>query len=155
MNPFLARVASQQRAQRKGKWNREARVPRIQVRRMDHHLRVLQQRRQAIAIRSRDQVHHAIRPRRRQRLERAFYEVIQRQEENLHPGQHHPDVRHQLAVLVPVGNQHRKNINGQQEAPEKQRTFLPRPQRRYLIKCGKVAIAVGHNIGGGKIVTEE
>ncbi len=122
---------------------------------MDHHFRILQQRRQPVAISPRDVVHHAIGPRRRQHLERAGHEVVQRQEENLHSGHHHTDVRHQLAVLVPVGEQHRKNINGQQEAPEQQRAFLPRPQRRNFIKCGKVAIAVGYHVRDGKVIAEE
>ncbi len=129
MNPLLARVAGQQRAQRKSKRNREAGVSRIQVRRMDHHFRILQQGSQSVAIGARDVIHHAIRSRRRERFERAGHEIIQRQEENLYAGHHHANVRHQLAILVPVSDQHRENIDGQQEAPEQQRTFLPRPQR--------------------------
>ena len=94
---------------------------------MNHHFRVLQQRRQSVAVGTSDVIHHAIRSRRRERFERAGNEIIQRQEENLHAGHHHADVRHQLAIFVPVSEQYRKNVNGQQEAPEQQRTFLPRP----------------------------
>ena len=73
---------------------------------MNHHFRILQQRSQAVAIGARDVVHHAVRARRRKRLERAGNKIIESKEENLHAGHHHADVRHQLAVLVPVRDQY-------------------------------------------------
>ena len=87
---------------------------------MDHHFRVLQQRSQSVSIRARDVIHHSVRSWRRQLLERAGNEVIQRQEENLHAGHYHADVRHQFAVLISVSEQYRKNINRQKEAPEQE-----------------------------------
>ena len=106
MNPLLARVPGQQRAQRKGERNGEARIPRIQVGRMDRHLRVLQQGIQSAAVGPRDVIHHPVCSRRRQRFERAGNKVIQREEENLHAGHYYADVGHQLAILVPVGDQY-------------------------------------------------
>src|SRR3984957_4552906 len=118
VNPLLTRIPRQERAQRKRKRNRESRIPRIQIRRMNHHLGILQQRRQSIPIRPRVNRQRTIRARRSQHLKWARHKIVQRQKENLHAGQHHADVRHQLAILVPIGKQRRENVNRQQKAPE-------------------------------------
>ena len=109
---------------------------------MNHHLRILQQRIQAVAIAARDEIHRAVHSRNAERLEWAGHEIIQGQEKNLHAGEDHSDIRHQLAILVPVDNQHGKNVNGEQEAPEQQRAFLAGPERRNFIERGERAVAV-------------
>ena len=50
LNPLLARIAHDQRGQRERKWNRESDVAQVQHGRMNHHLRILQQRVEAVAV---------------------------------------------------------------------------------------------------------
>ncbi len=122
---------------------------------MNHHHGVLQERRQSIPVCARHQVHRSIRTRHRQRLERASHKIVQRQKENLHAGHHHADVGHQFAILVPVRDEHGKNVNREEETPEEQRSFLPRPERCNLVKRREVAIAVRNDVGVREIVAEK
>src|SRR5215468_3496073 len=96
---------------------------------MDDHLRILQNRVEPVAISARDQIKRAAGISDAKRLEWTRHKIADREEEQLHSGEDHTNVRHQLAVLVAIDEKHRKNVNRQQKAPEKQRTFLPRPQR--------------------------
>src|ERR1700730_10833714 len=50
VNPFFARIAAEQRGERESKRNGEARISGIKDRRMDHHLRILQQGLAAVAV---------------------------------------------------------------------------------------------------------
>src|ERR1700721_4610458 len=122
---------------------------------MDHHFRILQQRSQAVAIRAGDEIHCAMSARDGQCLEWAGDEVIERQKENLHASENHTYVRHQFAIFISVGDQYRKNVNRKQKAPEKQRAFLASPQSSNFIKRGEGAIAMGDDVGCGKIIAEE
>src|SRR2546429_7887267 len=82
MDPLLPWVARQQRSESKRKRNRKTRITGIQIRRMNDHLRVLQQRIQSVAVGSRDEAHHATCPGRSQSLERALHEIVQRKKED-------------------------------------------------------------------------
>src|SRR6267378_1431222 len=125
VDPFFARIARQQRSQRKRKRNRKSRVTGIKIRRMNHHLRILQEWIQSVAVGASENLKRPIRSGGRQHLERAGHKIIQREEKNLHAGEHYADVRHQLPIFVAVNQQGGKNVNRQQKAPEKQRAFLP------------------------------
>ena len=122
---------------------------------MDHHLRILQQRIQAIAVAAHDPLHRAARRGRAQNLKRAGDEIVQREEEKLHADHNDADVRHQFRMLAAIGEQNGKDVNRKQEAPEKQRALLPRPDSRELEKCRQRAVAVLDDVGHGEIVGQE
>ena len=152
VNPFLAGITAEQRGERESERNREAGIAGIKDRRMDDHLRILQQRIEAIAVGAQDPLQGPAGRGRAQYLKGAGDEIIQRQKEKLHPHQDHPHVRHQLGMFAAVGKQDRKNINRQQEAPEKQRALLARPDRREFEKRRERAVAVLHHVGHGEVV---
>ncbi len=106
-------------------------------------------------VAARDPLHRPVRRRGAQHLKWAGEEIIERQEEELHAGQNHADVRHQFRMFVPIGEQRRKNVNRKQETPEQQRALLPCPDGRELEEGRQRAIAVLHHIGHGEIVGEE
>ncbi len=158
VDPFFARIARQQRSQRKRKGygrNRKSGIAGIKIRRMNHHLRILQQRSQAVAIGASKDLERAVRSRRRQHFERTGHEIIQGQKENLHAGQHHADIGHQLPIFITVNQQDGEDINGQQKTPEQQRAFLTGPQRGDLIKRSEIAIAMRDHIGDPVAIAEK
>src|SRR2546427_6692935 len=55
-------------------------------------------------------------------------------------------------MLAAVGEQNGENVNRKQEAPEKQRAFLPRPDGREFKECRERAVAVLHDVGHGEVV---
>src|SRR5580704_3897112 len=155
VNPLLTGIPRKQRSQGKRERNRETRVARIKIRRVNHHLRVLQKRSQAVAVGASNEIHRAIGTGNGKRFKRAGDEIVERQKENLDTGQNHSHVRHQLAIFVAVGNQDGENVNRKEEAPEEERAFLAGPKSGHFIKRSKSSIAVSNDIGGGKIIAEE
>ena len=87
-----------------------------------------------------------------QNVERAGDEIIQRQEEELHADHDHADVGHQLGMLAAIGEQNGENVDREQEAPEQQRAFLPRPDGREFEKGRERAVAVLHHVGHREVV---
>ena len=122
---------------------------------MNHHLRILQERIQAVSVGPREVAQNSVRSRHGESFEWALQTIVQRQEADLHAGHHYADVRHQLAIFVAVSDQNGQHIDGQQEAPKEQRAFHARPQRRNFIKRGKVPVAVRNHIRDGVIVGEK
>ncbi len=59
VNPFLTGVSAEKRCQCKSKRNRKSGVAEVEHRRMNHHLRILQQRIQAVAVGQRRKPHHS------------------------------------------------------------------------------------------------
>ena len=155
VNPLLPRITAQQRGQRESKRDGETGVAGIQNRRMDDHLRILQQRIETIAIGAQDPLQGPAGRSRAQYLKGAGDEIVQRQEKKLHAHQDHANVRHQLGMFAAVGKQNRKNINRQQKAPEKQRALLPRPDRREFKKRRESAVAVLHHVSHGEVVGQK
>src|SRR5580692_3092872 len=80
MNPLLAGITCQQRSQRKREGYGESRIAGIEIRRMNHHFRILQERSKAVAIGASNQIHSAMGARNGQRFERAGDKVVQREE---------------------------------------------------------------------------
>ncbi len=117
VNPLLARVAHHQRAEGKRERHAEAHVSQVKHRRMDHHLRILQQRIQSEAIGRRLALHQ--RKRRRGKVE-------QEQEEDLDAGQDGGRVSGEGNVDLMPQAEH-KAVGGQQPRPEQQRPFLAGP----------------------------
>ena len=85
---------------------------------MNYHFRILQQRVQAIAVGTRDNVQRPICSGHPQRAEGIGDEIVQGEEENLHSGHHHADIRHQLEMLAAIGNQHGHDVDRKEKAPE-------------------------------------
>jgi hypothetical protein len=122
---------------------------------VNDHFRILQQRIEAVAVHAGERLKHAAGVDRGKRLERALNEIVQDKKKRLDAGEHNPYIRHQLAIFVAIGNQHRKHVNRKQEAPEEQRTFLAGPERGDFIEGGKIAIAVRDDVRLGEIIGEE
>ncbi len=111
---------------------------------MDHHLRILQQRIESVAVggnRAGDQ---------RKRMRR---KVDQREEEDLHRADDHRGVRHQPRIHLVPQPQHQP-VGGQQPAPEQQRALLSRPERGKLIGSRQGAVGVVQDVGDRKVVVE-
>src|ERR1019366_8157429 len=105
---------------------------------------------QTVAIRDRgDEAFH------RQHLKGAGHEVTQEQEEGLHEHEHADDVRHHVAVLAAVGEDHDGGVSGEQPTPEKQRTFLSAPPSGELIKQWHAAVTMLGNIGETEVARDE
>ena len=155
VNPFLSGISSEQSGQSKCEWDREARVTRIQSGRMDRHFRILQQRIEAASIGTRRQVQDSSGAVSRHHLKRAGDKIIHRQKENLYARQNHSHIRHQLRVFSPVRKKRREHINGKQETPEQQRTFLARPERGKFIVGRESPVTVGGHVGHRIIVGVE
>src|ERR1700720_255508 len=81
--------------------------------------------------------------------------IIHRQKENLNARKNHSHVRHELRMLSPVREQGGENIYGKQEAPEKQRAFLARPERGKFVVGRKGPVAVSGHVGHRIIVGVE
>ena len=145
VDPLFAGILHDQRAQREGERHGESHVAEIQHRRMDHHLGILQQRIQSVAV-GRESCPSTS-------AKRMRGEVHQQQEEHLHRRNDRRRVRHQLRIDFVAQPQHQA-VGGEQPRPEQQRAFLPRPQRGELVGDGQVAVAVVQDVGDGEVVAE-
>ena len=116
--------ARDQRAECEGERDRGQRVSRIQHRRVDHHARVPQQRRQPVSLDRR----------RIEQLERVREHEHQRHEEAPEAEQHSRRVRSDLAQPLPGRDQRQAGPTRQKPHPQQQRTLLRRPQRRQLVE---------------------
>src|SRR5208282_4265233 len=155
VNPLFAGIARQQGSQRKGKRNGKTRVSRVEIRRMDDHLRVLQERIEAVSIHADERFQYAAGTHVGESFEGAFDEIVQREKENLDAGQNHANIRHQFAILMTVGDEYRNDVNSEEEAPKQQRTLLAGPQSGNFIERGEIAIAVGNHVSLREVVAEE
>ena len=144
LNPFLAGVLHDERAQCEGEGNGEADVSQVEHGRMDDHLGILQKRIQPGAIRGERALHDGEWVRR---------EIQNQQEENLHRGDDHRSVGEQPLIGF-VAQAENEPVPGQQQRPEQQRAFLTGPQHGELIGGRQVAVAVMEDIGDGEIVVE-
>ncbi len=149
LDPLLAGVAHHQRSQSEGKRNREAHVAEVKQGRVNHHLRVLQERIQAVAVGGNESSGDEI----REQGKRRRGKVQHRQEENLNSGQNGAGVGVELRVLLVPEPQH-KAEGPQQPGPQEQRTLLPAPQRGKFVDGRKRAVRVLGDVGDGKIVGE-
>ncbi len=77
----------------------------------------------------------------------------QRKKEDLHSGKNDRGVGEKAGIRL-VAQAQDKTVSGQQQRPEQNRAFLPGPQRRELIRSGKIAVAVVEDVGDGEIVAE-
>ena len=111
---------------------------------MNHHLGILQQRIQPSAVGGK---------RARHQRERMSGEIQQQQKENLHCGDDGGSIGKQPGIRLVPQPQH-QSVGRQQQRPEQQRPFLPRPQRGELVGRGEIAIAVMVDVGDGEIVLE-
>ena len=111
---------------------------------MNHHLRILEERIQTVAV-GRERAFHD--------GERVRREIQDHQKENLHRGHDDRSVREQPLVGFVAQAQH-ESVTAQQERPEQQRPFLPGPEHGELICSRQVAIAVMENVGYGEIIAK-
>src|SRR5262249_30002469 len=116
----------------------------IKHRWMDHHLGILQQRVEAGAVGRNAALLEG---------ERMRSEVQNRQEEDLNGGDDHGRISEKSLVSAMTQAQN-ESVAAEKQRQEKQRTFLPRPEHREFIRCGKIAIRVMVDVGDGKIVAE-
>ncbi len=79
--------------------------------------------------------------------------IQQQQKENLYRGDDDGSVGKKPRVSF-VPQPQNQSVGRQQQRPEQQRTFLPRPQRGELVGRGQIAIAVMVDVGDGEIVLE-
>ena len=136
MDPLLPRVPHHQRAQCKSKRHREPHISQVKHRRMDHHLRVLQQRIQSESVqRHRPRLNRKRRSRKRQ----------QQQKEHLDPGQNRSRERTQPNVHT-VPHPQDKSIRAQQPRPQQQGTFLSAPERRKLVRRIQLTIRMVQDV---------
>ena len=142
MNPFLAGILHDQRAQGEGEGHGEADIAQIEHGRVNHHLGILQQRVEAAAVRAK---------RAFQKTKRVGREIHQRQEEDLHCGQDHGGVGKEPGIGLVAQAQH-ESIGRQQQRPEQQRTFLAGPQGCKLIRSRQIAVAMVEDVGNAEVV---
>src|SRR6266851_7941609 len=144
VDPLLSRIPHHQRPQRKRKRNRKSDITQVKHGRMDHHLRILQQRIQPKPIR-----------RHRSRLNRKWRrrKVQQHQKENLYPRQNRRSKRREPHIHLMPHPQH-KPIRTQQPSPQQQRPLLPRPQRRELVSRTQISISVMKNVRDRIVIRE-
>ncbi len=80
-------------------------------------------------------------------------EIQNQQKENLHRGDDHRSISKQSLIGF-VAQAQNESVTGQEQRPEEQRAFLPRPEHGKLIGGGQVAVAVMENVGDGEVVVE-
>ncbi len=150
-NPVVTKLPRDQRRHGKGEWDHHTDVAQVKHRRVNHHRVVLQKRIQPVAVRRAEGLHPRGRSE-REFLKRVGNEKHQRRKEDAGAHQHGNNVRHKLAVLRAVQQDCQGAVNRKQPRPEKQRPFLPCPQRRHFVICEKVAVGVLGNVGVVKVV---
>ncbi len=117
VNPLLSRVAHHQCAQGKCERHAEAHVTQVKHRRMNHHLRILQQRIQSEPVGRRLALYQG-------KWRRG--KIQQQQEEDLDAGQDGGGVSGKGDVDLMPEPEH-EAVGGQQPGPKQQRSFLARP----------------------------
>ena len=80
-------------------------------------------------------------------------EIQQQQKEDLYRGNDGGCIGKKPGISF-VPQPQDKSVGGQQQRPEQQRAFLPRPQRSELVWRGQIAIAVMINVGDGEVILE-
>ena len=73
----------------------------------------------------------------------------------MHTGKNDADVGHEFAVLMAVGDENGKNVDGEERAPKEERAFLTGPESRDFVEGGKVAVGVRDHVGHREVVREE
>ena len=155
VNPFFAGITAEQRGHRKRKRDRESGVAEVQHRRMNHHLRILEEGIEAGTFGKPRDVHYARRIGGGHHVKRAGDEIIQREEKDLNTGERDADVGHQFRMLAAIQKQRQEDVDRQQPAPPEQGTFLPGPERREFVVERQGAVAVRGDVGEREIVGEE
>ena len=150
-DPLLAGVAHHQRAQRKRKRHREANIPEIKHRRMNHHLRVLQQGIEPVAI-GRNGSHSGDVTRKQRERRRGKNQ--HRQKEHLDARQNRSRVGVKLHIRL-VRQPQNEAISSQQPRPQQQRAFLAAPERREFVRNRQRAVGVFKDVGNGEIVGKD
>ena len=112
---------------------------------MNHHLGILEERIEAVAVGG----DGAGIERKRRRGE-----AQDRKEEDLNAGQDRAGVGVELDVGLVAQAQH-KAVHAQQPRPEQQRTLLAAPQGGELVSSGEGAVGVLKDVGDGKIVGKD
>src|SRR5882757_921991 len=79
--------------------------------------------------------------------------IQQQQKENLYRGDDDGGVSKKPGIGLMAQSKHQP-VSRQQERPEQQRAFLPRPQGGEFIGCGKISITVMVDVSNRKIVLE-
>jgi hypothetical protein len=85
--------------------------------------------------------------------ERVRGEIQNQKEEDLNGGDDHRGVREETLIRLVAQAQH-ESVSRQQQRPEQQRTFLPRPEHGELIGAGQFTVAVMEDVGEGEVVGE-
>ena len=111
---------------------------------MDHHLGILQERIEAVAVGWDGSADEA---------EWIRGKVDEREEKYLHGRDDHRGVREELRIDF-VAHPQDERVGGEQPRPEEQRALLPGPQRGKLVGDGQIAIAVVQDVGDGEIIAE-
>ncbi len=143
-DPLLAGVAHHERPKREGEGNGEADIAEVEHRRMDDHLRILQQGVEAEAVGG---------ERSRLKRERGCGKDQQQQEEDLDGGENRGRVGGKAHIYLVAYAEH-EAVGGQQPAPKQQRAFLSGPQRRELISGRQLAVGVVQDVAERVIVGE-
>ena len=117
--PVAVEVAGHQGGERKGERNRHADHTRVQHGRMDRHVGMLKNRVEAVAVSRR----------KGQSPEGIGGVQIQQDEEETVPRQNSGYVGHQVAMAIPIDEQHGRHVDGDHPPPEHHRAVLPAPQR--------------------------
>ena len=144
VDPFVAGILHDQRAQREGEGHRGPDITQVQHGRVDDHLGILEQGIEAAAIGA----HGAL-----EQPERIGGEIYQSKKKYLHARQNYRRVGEQAGIGF-VAQAEDEAVSGQEKRPEEDGTFLARPEGGELIRSGKIAVAVMKDVGDGEIVAE-
>ena len=115
MNPFIAGILHDQRAQCEGEGNGCPHVAKIKHGRVNHHLGILQKRVETGAVGAK---------RAFEQPEGIGCDVYQSKKEDLHSGENDGGVSEEARISL-VAKAEDEGVSGEQERPEHQRTFLP------------------------------
>ena len=143
-DPLLPGIAHDQRSQGKRERHGEAYVAQVKHGRMNHHLGILQQRVKPRAVGGKRASHQR---------ERMSGKIQQQEEEDLNCSDDGGSIGKQPGIRLMSQPQH-QSVGRQQQRPEQQRPFLPRPQRGELVGRGEIAITVMVDVSNGEIVLE-
>ena len=111
---------------------------------MNHHLRILEKWIQSVAVGAQRTLRHR---------KRARGDIQDQQKENLYGSGNDGRMRKQ-ALIGLVAEAENKSVTGQQQRPEQQGAFLPRPEHGKLIGRGQIPVAVLEKIGNREVVLE-
>ena len=143
-DPALVGAAGEQGAHREGEGHRQADEAEIEKRRVGHHVRVLEARIEAGAVRRSDL-----------RCERRRDHDDEEREEQRDRAEDGHDPDDEVASAPPVQQHGRGRIAGEEQQPEQERSLLPAPEGRDRVAGRQLAARVVGDVDEREVVADQ